>query len=503
MKTPWNITLEETFEPGLKYSLYSNFKKWTDAFLELIDNAVSNRIEGKKSTVEIFYSKKHLRIVNKGGYGMNLKGLQEFLQWGKIKERSSYDIGAYSQGGKSAMGYLGRSMIVKASPDGKDKLYMFEDYDLHDFGKLKKYNVIELYTECIDGWVEMQISDLKRNIKNEELESLVINTYRPLIEDGVVDFFNNGEKLKVGRFPLDGDFKIQPFSFPVKYGNKNYKTVSGWIGRLTPRSGTKGGMRCYRLGRQICEREFFGQPDANYKQTLNFLFGEVHLNHVPATTNKTDFDRDSQEWIEVEEKMSEMLEPHVKDLLGREILEPTNEEKERVKKAKELVNELLRMKKLDFEGKSLTDLYAKGQKQKENDGKAISRKYGEPSRKNNPATPPPKDSIGKRRRIKEFMDWDIRGMNESVRSKIEESNGKRLLVINNLFPGFKSANGNNLYLIETAAIQLAKPADKDEKWTIEEYIENFDELYSFFCSNLETAKEKLDSRKQNKIKNVN
>ena len=171
MKTSQKIiTLSETLEPGLKHSLMSNFKKWTDAFLELVDNAVSNRVPGKKSIVEINNSRKHLRIVNKGGSGMDLEKLQEFLEWGKIKNRSSYDIGAYSQGGKSAMGYLGRAMKVTASPFGEYISYMFEDYDLHDFEKLKKYNVLELKTDYHDGFVEVQISELKRPIKDEELE---------------------------------------------------------------------------------------------------------------------------------------------------------------------------------------------------------------------------------------------------------------------------------------------------------------------------------------------
>lgn len=101
-----DILLEETFDAGLKHSLYSNFKKWTDAFLELADNVVSNRIPRKLLTVEINNSPKHLRIVNRNGLGMDLEKLREFLQWGKIKPRTSYDIDAYSQGGKAAMGYL-------------------------------------------------------------------------------------------------------------------------------------------------------------------------------------------------------------------------------------------------------------------------------------------------------------------------------------------------------------------------------------------------------------
>ena len=111
-------------------------------------------------------------------------------------------------------------------------------------------------------------------------------------------------------------------------------------------------------------------------------------------------------------------------------------------------------------------------------------------RKNQPKTPPPPGSKGKRRRLKEFMSWDIRPMEEGLRSKIENSKDGKLLVINNLFSGFKAAKGNLLYLIETAAIQLAKP-EPEEKITTEEYIIDFDELYSFFCDNLEKAKENL------------
>ena len=87
-----DIILTESFEGGLKHSLYSNFRKWTEAFLELIDNAVSNRIPGKQISIVILTSSKMMEIINKGGYGMDIKELQEFLQWGKIKPRRDYDL---------------------------------------------------------------------------------------------------------------------------------------------------------------------------------------------------------------------------------------------------------------------------------------------------------------------------------------------------------------------------------------------------------------------------
>ena len=62
-------------------------------------------------------------------------------------------------------------------------------------------------------------------------------------------------------------------------------------------------MRCYKKGRLICDREFFSKYDANYKGTLNYLFGEVHLDNISANTNKTDFDRDSFEWEGAQNKI--------------------------------------------------------------------------------------------------------------------------------------------------------------------------------------------------------
>ena len=492
-----DIILRETFEGGLKYSLYSNFRKWTEAFLELMDNAVSNRMPGTPISITILSSPKKLEISNSGGYGMDIKELEEFLQWGKIKPRRNYDLGAYSQGGKAAMGYLGRAMKVTASPHGKDQMYILEDNNLHDYA-LKSFKVMTIDSFSPGGLVKIEITGLRRKINEEELVTLVSDIYRPLILDGSVNIKHNGREITVTDFPLDATYDRQKFSFtdtqmlPSGGHDKNLM-VHGWIGRLTSRSGIKGGMRCYKLGRLISDREFFGQPDAHYKQTLNFLFGEVYLDHVPATTNKTDFDRDSTAWRDIQDRMFMILQPHIDDLLGRDIQEPSDEEKERVKTARELVAELIKLRKIELEGSATIDVRAYGQKPKENEG--IGRVYERKNkRQNSPKTPPPPDAIGKRKRLKEFLDWSIRPMDDAIRSIIEETSGKNTLVINNLFSGFKVAKGQTLYLIETAAIQLSKP-DKDEKMTVEEYMESFDSLYSFFCTNLDSAKESIQKKK--------
>lgn len=489
-----DIILKEKFEGGLKHALYSNFSRYSDAILELVDNSVSNRILGKLLTINILTSKNKLTIIDKGGRGMDINGLQEFLEWGKIKPRNPYDIGAYSQGGKAAMGYLGRGMVVITSSHGGWVQYRIEDNDLHQYN-LKNYRVTQIPTDEIRGFTQIEVEGLRRAINEENLKSVLADTYRPLIEKNEIVIKYNGELIKIKSFPLDEDFNVENFSFSIKI-DSDTRAVNGWIGRLASKSGIKGGMRCYKLGRLICDREFFGPYDANYKQTLNFLFGETYLDFVPVTTNKTDFDRDSYEWKKMQEKIFEILKPHIDELLGREIKEPSDEEKVRVREARDLVAELMKMRNKELKGVASIEGEAFGQKPPESkEGKVEVSEAVFSRGKYKPRTSPPKGAKGKRRRLKEFMEWDIRPMEESTRSIIEEIDGKKTLVINNLFPGFKAAKGHILYLIETAALQLAQP-DKDEKLTPREYLVDFDELYSYFCNNLDLAKEKIKKKRQ-------
>ncbi|MFH1909643.1 MAG: hypothetical protein ABIJ72_00410 [bacterium] len=479
--------IEEEFNPGIKNALYSFFSNYLDAILELTDNAVSNRIPGRIINVEILLPKDKLVIINRGGQGMSIDDLKFFASWGKSKDRNSYDIGRYNQGGKSAMGYLGRSMSVIASPIGEKKQYRIEDNDLHDLTKLKSYNVMEIESDNLEGCVQVEISHLrKKHINKDILSKRLIEVYRPLLEEHILDLRINGEQLRPEPFPLDADFSIDKFEFDVKNN-----TMSGWVGRLGPRTGIKGGMRCYSQGRLICEKEFFSHHDASYKGTLNYLFGEIYLGEfIPIMPNKTDFDRDSDEWINVKDKMYEILKPHIDELLGREIEEPTEEDIERVKQARNIVACLQKLKD-KFDKGPLAEGNDFGQKTPKTRIKVKVSHQPETIRgRYNPATPPPADAIGKRRRTREFMDWDVRPMAEGLRSIIEKKGKGEVLVFNNIFPGYKIAHGNTLYLIETSALQLAKPA-VDEKITPEEYINRFDELYSFFCSNLDTARENL------------
>jgi len=415
-----NLIIKEELDPGLKGSLFANFSNYLDAILELTDNAVSNRMPNKKLRVDILTSHKKITIINRGGLGMTLDDLHFFAKWGKLKQRLFYDIGKYAQGGKAAMGYLGRSMIIIASPDGKKEQYRIEDSNLHDTTQLKQYPVQTIDGDYLDGCVEVEVGGIQRNIREKDLQKKLIDVYRPLLENEIVDIYLNGSFLKPQSFPLDEDFKIENINFIVSDNTVSNNRVHGWVGRLGKKAGIKGGLRCYSKGRLICDKEFFGHPDAGYKGTLNFLFGEIHLDFVPVMTNKTDFDRDCIQWTRTQNEMFKILKPHIDELLGRDIEEPSEEDIERVKQTRDIVAALLKMKHREEKG-SVVKGEDFGQKSPETiEHKIKSTPSGGKRGSYEPATLPPPSAIGKRKRTKEFMNWDVRPMEELTRSRIEK-----------------------------------------------------------------------------------
>jgi len=482
-----NNFIEEEFDPGIKNALFSNFTRATDAIKEITDNSVSGRRPGRKLIVEIdLIRKKKLRIKDSEGSGMTTDDLRYFFKWGAPKERSFQDIGAYGQGGKAAMGYLGSSMVITTSPVGEKKAYRIEDWNLHDTTKLKKYPIMEIPNSREEGYTLIEIEGLRSHIKEKEVKDELLNTYRPLIEKGEVAILFNSETLRVSPFPLDKDFEIQKFSFRISEN----KPATGWIGRLAPRSGIRGGLRCYHKGRLMCAEEFFGHPDPHYKGTLNFLFGEVYLDYVPVVTNKTDFRRYSEKWIETQKKMFQLLGPHIDELLGREITEPSEEEIKRVSETREIFNEVLKILKREEEG-----ALGQGQKLPKAKGEHLPLGSNKGKRgKYEPATPPPRNAIGRRKRLGEFPEWKIRAMDELTRSVIEGKEKEKTLIINNIFPGYIANKGSQLYLLETASLQIAKPLEESLKPN--DYLKAFDELFAQICNRLDEVKQILKKKKK-------
>lgn len=524
------LKIKEQLSPTLKKALFRNFSNAHEALLEIIDNSVSQRWQGRPLRINIdlvkktghFWDKNQYKLVIKdsGGRGMDLQDLKFFFNWGGERKRESHDIGEFGQGGKAAIGFLGSACEIKTSKDGDATVYHIIDEDLWDFGAEKEYPVMTSSTTNREGFTEIAIDNLRFSVTpnfKKKLKSKIINTYKQLIENGSVVIYLDREKLNPEPLPLDPtkrkeNFKILIDSTEFRSAMRSHKSkrkagvyrinldehhppiVEGWVGRLSPRSHIKGGMRCYYKGRLICDGEFFGHPDPRSKATVNYLIGEVSLDFVPVNTNKTNFDRSSLAWVAVEKRMYEVLEPHIKELLKQRVEEPTAEDVENVKNAQQLCNKILEMMHKEEKGQALSG-EAFGQKPPEPRGvPALSLEAKVKRNPYKPASPPPKNSVGKRKRLKQFMEWDIRPMGRNIRSKIEEGQEGKVLVINNIFPGYKAAKGNEIYLLETAALQMVDI--EEDKLSKDEFLDFFDEFFAEMCSYIDEAKQALQETRR-------
>ena len=77
-------------------------------------------------------------------------------------------------------------------------------------------------------------------------------------------------------------------------------------------------------------------------------------------------------------------------------------------------------------------------------------------------------------------EWEPRILQPEIRSDWGEKDGRRCLLINTEYCLYKERAGDEFYLAETAALQLARPED-DEKLTPKEYLNEVDLLMSAFC----------------------
>jgi hypothetical protein len=306
------ITVRERIDPDITASLFSNYRSSADAVMELIDNAVDSRLAGAPLTVDITVHPASVLLYAEGGEGMGLRELERnYLRWGGSPKRGRHLLGQYGQGGKAAIGHLGRRFTVEATRPGDALAWRFTDDDYRDRSRLKTYDVDEVpkRTATEVGYVRIRIDAVDKRIDLRRLSQRLAETYRPLIEgNGLVIRLNSGPVLPVALAVQER----RPVGAYAAGGR-----LRGWIGLANPDQATQGwvpGIRCYKLGRLVAEGEFFGHPGPAQVPAMVRLIGEVDIPKVALTMNKSDFDRDSMAWVEVEERMRRLLAPLVRRL---------------------------------------------------------------------------------------------------------------------------------------------------------------------------------------------
>jgi hypothetical protein len=458
------ITVRERIDPEITGTLFANYRSSADAVMELVDNAIDSRRPGQPMKVELALHGVSLSVTTEGGEGMGPKDLENrYLRWGKSAKRGRELLGQYGQGGKAAIGHLGRRFTIESSRPGDQIAWRFSDSDYRDRSRLKKYELQEVQKRFSEiGYTRIRIDDIDKRVDLKRLRERLSDTYRLLLERGDLQIGLNGFLLKPR--PLG---EVSRKQFRVRAAGT---IVAGWLGTVDPGRRTADfvpGLRCYRLGRLVKDGEFFGHPPPAQEPGMAQLIGEVDIPRVPLTINKSDFDRDSAPWIEIERRLHELLQPLARKL-SRETESPPPPSAVKVAgQARRLLSQALHW--ADRPELFLGLASARARMTTAPGQTAASR--GQAPDKNPPLTPKPASEGGATHRG--FGDIVIRPLGPAIRSQTVVQDGVKTIVLNSQHPLFRARKGDIWYQLETAAGEVCKSI---EGVTLAEYERRVNEI---------------------------
>lgn len=468
MIAPWGLrvatrTVRERIDPRLTASLFANYRSAIDALLELVDNAVDARVPGRPLRVDLTIRPGTVTVVAEGGTGMSPSQLErDYLRWGGSGKRPEERIGRYGQGGKAAIGHLGNRLRVLVSPAGDERAYRFEDDRYRDRTKLRTYELHEA-RKPVDpaiGYVRIEIGEVDKRLDPARASARLAETYRPLLLEGALTIDVNRAPATPREIPLDERHAVR-----VRAGGR---MVEGWYGLLPdpPPPGTEAGIRIHHLGRRIGEPVWFGETPATHP-ALNRLIGELELPHVPVTMNKSDVDRDSVEWVAVEERMRRLLAPIVRRLARAEGSAPSPQAAKTAEQVRRILARALRLLESGrlFESDvglggsagakdqlSLEPQPAESHREgaSEPEAPAEPERAGDAGTEPESAPPPIRNARSGTGGAKAAAEVVVRALDPRLRSAMVIEDGVRRVVINSRYPLYEVRRGDLWYQLETA-----------------------------------------------------
>jgi hypothetical protein len=462
--------VEEQISPRILTNLMQNFRNAGEALFEIVDNAVDAAdVERRALRIEIEWLPDRVVVVDRGGSGMGLEGLRAFFRWGEsAKAGRAGALGRFGQGGKAAIGYLASSFVIVVKAAGERQAYRLADDDYGSRGlATKRYAAepVDLAVPVDEGYVEIRLTRLNRHRIDARAVALRLSdVYGELIAAGRCTIVLNGETVPAPELPLD-----RPRT-DVAFRLDDGRPVRGWFGRLAPdvakKGRLRGGLRLCVHGRLITDGEFFGHRGPWFKQSLNQLIGVLELGAVPVNMNKTDFDRDSAEWAQVQARMHDAIAPLVLELSGqREADRVTRSDWRRVRTAQALVEQAIAFLRVDDvllpepsarRGAPFPSLLPAPAPAPHRPDRGLLLARSDAGRDAAPA------GARRERGARAAVIWEPRAMPEDVRSGWEESAGAPRLLINTHYPLYRAARGDVWYAVETGLFELVRRTRGDE-----------------------------------------
>ena len=453
--------VRERIDPRLTAALFANYRTPVDAVLELVDNAVDSRVDGRAMEVELAVRVGTVVMTAVGGSGMGPGELErEYLRWGASRKKAGESIGRYGQGGKAAIGHLGTRFEILAGRAGEAGAHGFADEDYRDRSRLRTYELHERPKPVAAelGYVRIEIGGVDRKVDVRRLRARLGETYRPLLERGDV-------VIRLDRAP------VTPLAWTVETRHEisvraGGRLIHGWWGLLPdplPLSPPDAGIRLYHLGRLVGAPEWFGHPGPAQHPALNRLVGEIELPNIQVTMNKADVDRGSDVWAAVEVRLNRLLAPAVRRLTRDVEVAPSANALKTADQVRRILARALRLLESGrlFEselggaggegpGGQLT---LEGSPRRSSppgdqpDPAAAEAVAGDPAE---PRLPSPRrggGGPGGRSGVGEVV---IRSLDPRLRSAMVVEDGVRRVVINSRYPLYEVRKGDLWYQLETA-----------------------------------------------------
>ena len=450
--------VRERIDPRLTAALFANYRTPVDAVLELVDNAVDSRVDGRALEVDLAVRPGALVLTVVGGTGMGPKELErEYLRWGASRKQAGDSIGRYGQGGKAAIGHLGTRFEIVASRAGDAGAHGFADEEYRDRSHLRTYELHERPKPVAAelGYVRIEVGGVDRKVDARRLRARLGETYRPLLVGGNVVVRLDRAVVTAPGWTLDERHEIS-----VRAGGR---LIHGWWGLLPdplPLSPPEAGIRLYHLGRLVGSPEWFGHPGPAQHPALNRLVGEIELPHVPVTMNKADVDRGSEAWAAVETRLGQVLAPVVRRLTRDVEVAPSANALKTAGQVRRILARALRLlesgKLFESElggvgegpgGQLTLDSPPRPAKPATDDTAA-----GDAGDEEDVASSPPAPSRGgsgpgRRSGVGEVV---IRSLDPRLRSAMVVEDGVRRVVINSRYALYEVRKGDLWYQLETA-----------------------------------------------------
>jgi hypothetical protein len=282
----------------------------TQSLAELVDNSIDARRLGLTLNINIVLQNNFI-IVEDDGSGMDRKTAEKALVLGYSSKKDA--LGEFGLGLKSACTSLGRNFTLETYQENSKFGYRYQYDEERWESKINRKDwtdeLIVFEKEPEKYGTHIKIENLKRSISKQRKKD-VLNDFRirfaPFLKSGDVTIFVNHEKCVPEEPELTEEGKTS-FEMPLENGAK----IFGWYG-LMKKGSDKGlyGFNTFRRGRMITCYDKIGIP---HHPTVARIIGDIHLDHVPVSHNKTKFETESDEY----KQAVELLEHEFKELVKK------------------------------------------------------------------------------------------------------------------------------------------------------------------------------------------